>query len=451
MQISQRSPSDFRPAQSLPLPRFGNGKVRLYADFDGTYFPGRDSEIRPKQAYFQNYFRRFSEFAQKAGKAMDFTVTTGRSLGSFQQTLRNLWAENIPVHLPGSLIVQDGGDEVLKAPSKPEHGFSWEGVNQTRRGGLVNMSGWDANAVRIRLKEQLKQEKIPFQEEIHGSLAKGQDPAERWGEGDPVIRISQEGPFLMKLHLKSAAIPNVEALRLKLEQAAGPGAHLSAFYRRDGHQSDLGLRIKPRVGHLVLGKHHDVGRAVEGAERKNDLVVAAGDWCNDATMLDPANYIPELRKLGSDPKTLQAAIAQSPELQERLKKLPFMAVAVYQDGGLDDCLKPLVEAYGEGPWRKVIQVSKGELVEGVQQAIREYRKQNPDFNAHLAPGIKVALGEEVEALEKRNSTQDVQPRRVSVAAFLMALRVLSRWLGRLLMRIGKSLLSARFSRFRELR
>ena len=64
---------------------FKAGKVHVFSDFDGTYFPARRKDIEDgtKTKFVQQYGKKMKDFFESTEGDVFFTVTTGRKLESY--------------------------------------------------------------------------------------------------------------------------------------------------------------------------------------------------------------------------------------------------------------------------------------------------------------------------------------------------------------------------------
>ena len=378
---------------------FGEGKARLYADFDGTYFPGHIKECQEseeKRADFKRYFGTISDFLRKAGDSIRFTLTTGRSLSSFQDAQRKLREAGIDMRLPKALIVNDGSDEFSRVEEVPpdamrDDAFSWETLDTFRQERLADLADWNPDVVRQRVRTFLQRQGIAYRETSKNPvLNRGLAPLESWGDSPSQAKLEREGAFQLSLSVPKKAVDDVARFPSQFTRAVGHRLHVS-FLEKSGDQ--FKFRIRPFVEGKKLGKSHDTIRAVDAAQLQDDLVLVAGNGHNDLDMLDPATYLPVFKRWETMPARLKPAIEQTPYLQDCLKKLPLMGIVVRDPEHPEPKLERLIQAYGEGPWRKIIPVEKGDLLNGIQQAIREYRVQNPQFQRKLDPQLREALGD----------------------------------------------------------
>lgn len=95
----------------------------------------------------------------------------------------------------------------------------------------------------------------------------------------------------------------------------------------------------------------------------NDFVIAAGDGINDLDMLNPLNYI-DTKGMSADLKNADKLLENS-EIVKQLENLPFTGIVIKdKNNGLEQLFKLF------GKFGKIIEVERGKLQEGIEDAIK---------------------------------------------------------------------------------
>ena len=94
---------------------FKSGKVRLYTDFDHTLLPMNIDEFQSlpegKRTEVRKYFSDINRFVKKCRGDFRITVTTGRDINEFQETIDYARKQKIPITCPDVLITQNGASK----------------------------------------------------------------------------------------------------------------------------------------------------------------------------------------------------------------------------------------------------------------------------------------------------------------------------------------------------
>ena len=103
----------------------------------------------------------------------------------------------------------------------------------------------------------------------------------------------------------------------------------------------------------------------------NDFVIAAGDGINDLDMLNPLNYI-DTKGMSADLKNADKLLENS-EIVKQLENLPFTGIVIKdKNNGLEQLFKLF------GKFGKIIEVERGKLQEGIEDAIKMFSRKNSD-------------------------------------------------------------------------
>lgn len=98
---------------SLSGTLFKAGKVHLYSDFDGTYFPAKQKDVKDGIANdkLDIYAKKMDKFFKDTEKDLDFHITTGRDFESYKEVSNLLKEKNIKLTLPESFVIENGYKE----------------------------------------------------------------------------------------------------------------------------------------------------------------------------------------------------------------------------------------------------------------------------------------------------------------------------------------------------
>ncbi len=92
---------------------FKAGKVHLFSDFDGTYFPVKQSDVKKdiNNQKLLDYAQKMDKFFKSTKQGLDFHITTGRDFVSYKEVSELLKSKKIPLTLPQSFITDNGWKE----------------------------------------------------------------------------------------------------------------------------------------------------------------------------------------------------------------------------------------------------------------------------------------------------------------------------------------------------
>ena len=192
----------------------------------------------------------------------------------------------------------------------------------------------------------------------------------------------------------------LEFMRADLDRQLGKGGVriISKTHRAKGENGFGEIIIRPAIEGKKINKVFDTKLQVEKIIQGglNDLVVVAGDDSNDVRMLDLFEYI-ELEK------------NDKPICEKNLRKIyDLPVISIYVDNSADktggkslvtsktrDSLEDLEKYFNSDGNVRFIHVvpnnTSGKpqsLLEGLQIALREYAKRNPEFEKNLSPEMQ---------------------------------------------------------------
>ncbi len=419
---------------------FTAGKINLYSDFDGTYFPEKHSKLYdlPKEdtAKLQDYFKNFKSFLRNTNEDLTFKITTGRTFGEFQTVAELIKSKGIEMPLPEYLITKNGSDEFIKEGSDKEFyrsgkfPYNYSSPNQIKENEIKAETGWTRD-LRTKMADLLK--KYNFQIIEHDS----ENSAKDYGDKSIMKHVRYED-FELTDNMKAqsewkAGIRNDGNLRLYVSfpyDMLNVGERQAAYkdikdsfekilkeskveYIAEEYRDEIGgkrpvLEYAPKTRDGILDKLYDTKKAVQKAVLENDLVVTAGDGENDFKMLNPLNYIdtydltPEVKKEISEisEKNIDNILKQ-PKILERLKKLPFVGILVKQE---DSEITRILSKFKD--FGKIIEIENGKLQEGIKEAVKSYAKLNEKFAENLSDKMRQELNIIKEQAEKTVETAE---------------------------------------------
>ncbi|MBQ3818983.1 hypothetical protein II810_00900, partial [bacterium] len=97
---------------------FTAGKVNVFSDFDGTYFPVWQPDLREisseRVEKLNTDFKEFDSFTKNLKSDLDFKITTGRTFGEFKTMAELIKSKGIVMPFADSLITKNGSDEFVR-------------------------------------------------------------------------------------------------------------------------------------------------------------------------------------------------------------------------------------------------------------------------------------------------------------------------------------------------
>lgn len=113
---------------------FTAGKVNLYTDFDGTFFPSRRSAIKEGKdlELMKEYSSKINEFFKTTSGDLEFHITTGRDFESYKRISEFLKEKGFELPYPKSFISSNGSCEYIKTTEENEFPFSVKTRNEAK-------------------------------------------------------------------------------------------------------------------------------------------------------------------------------------------------------------------------------------------------------------------------------------------------------------------------------
>lgn len=428
-------------------PSFKAGVTEFFSDFDGTFMPHkyrhdvfcRDGAGSPRHEFlkngkkgFQEYFDDFGEFLDKLrGKGeskLNFTITSGRNRPEYNYYMKRIREDELRVPLPDKLIVRNGGDIFTKRKdiedfftSSEKEAFLKSDFTQSKRDSIKEMSnGWDGDEVKKTITNYFttngKKDCTVFDADTIGafygegmhfnSKRKMMSPVpENWAALEDNGNIEFNITFPSKNSEKDYATRIKNGLNKELEK--GGFNFISKTEKVNEGKEFERIIVRPSLNGAsqadgekitkLFDTKAQVKKIMEG--KLNDLVVVAGDDSNDAQMLDLFKYI----DLEKGEETI------SEKNLRKIYDLPLISIyvdntaqkangkTVISQTTKDDIRK--LEKYfnSDGNVRFIHVVPDNtigkpqSLNEGLQIAVREYAKRNPEFEKNLSPEMQELL------------------------------------------------------------
>lgn len=393
------------PAVNPSKLSFTSGNISLYSDFDGTYFPsshsklhnisGKDTEVLNK------YFQNLCLFFENKKNNITFNITTGRTFGEFKAVAELIKSKGIKMPLPDALIVKNGSDEYVKIGTDENYyksgvfPFDYNKTALRKEESIKNLTGWQGKAFRQKIIETLKQYdfKIIEHDSEHsvkdygnGSLFSrinydnfkldsfNMKPRSEWAAGlrnDGNLKFYLSFPYdMLNVEERKAAYNDIKSKLITYLDAENIKYVISE--RRDESCNNRPVIIlEPGINGKALDKLYDTREAVKKAYLNNDFVIAAGDGINDLDMLNPLNYI-DTKGMSADLKNADKLLENS-EIVKQLENLPFTGIVIKdKNNGLEQLFKLF------GKFGKIIEVERGKLQEGIEDAIKMFSRKNSD-------------------------------------------------------------------------
>lgn len=413
--------------QQLKKMSFGAGSVKLYSDFDRTFLPLSHQDFKnstpQNNSILEEYFNTFRIFFQNTAKNLEFNITTGRNLIEFNTMLYIARLNGFHMPLPRNLTTKNGADNFfnkdsednfyLKHKSSP---YQIQNRDESKIDEIKKKSNWDGKQIKLGIKEILttcnfeiiepETTNNPKHYGIHTLFNYFEDKFNpdsntEYYKSPWVASLRQDGDLSIHIGLpkdisfSEDRINRIKELNQKIADFLDENnvKYNCSFLPNDkecgNHPS---ITIVPCIDNCTLSKLYDPLQAVQKALKENDLVVVAGDSSNDFEMLNPINYLNTLSRkdvelFNNDPHLFIKAMELNPELAEQFHNLPFMGIIV-RNHLKEESLDKLLEYYGEGPYKKIICVKEGHLLDGIRQSIQLYSNNNSNYKAKMDKDFK---------------------------------------------------------------
>jgi len=396
---------------------FTSGKVSLYSDFDGTYFPVQHSEmhsLKPENAVeLKNYFNNFGNFLNESGDSFTFRITTGRTFGEFETITDLIRSKGIEMPFPDTFISKNGSDEFIRIGERFSDSFPYDYAtpNPSKTEKIQFLTGWHAG-IKDKIRELLAKYNFNIIEHDseyspadYGNRSlmyhvpydnfelqnKNMPPQSEWKVGlrkDGTLKLHISFPYdMLNVPEREAAYSEIKTAFEEYLTKSGVRFTTKEYRDKKGGNRPV-LEYTPAIEEAPLNKLFDTKLAVEEAALNNDLVIVAGDGINDFEMLNPLNYIDksdlddalkvELSKVS--PENIKN-IAKNPVIIEKLKRLPFIGIVINSD---KNELKNLLQYFPDN----LIFIDKGNLQDGIKKAVEKYSSISSEFAKSLKKNIE---------------------------------------------------------------
>ncbi len=420
---------------------FKSGKVKGYFDFDDTYLPVSHAQLKSEapgqnqelKQYCQELESFFYQIHKEGG--FNFSITTGRTLGEYEAISNLIREKGYKLPFPDSVIVKNGSDEYIKTKNDGEFyvrgifPFNQDSRNLEKEQEIRNMTNWDADSIRAKVKNILESHDFDVVEadsensvEDYGTRSlfsqgklryedktiqryPGMSPKSDWNVG---LRNDGKSKIYFTLPYDTNYCPERTEVKNTLQK------EICGYLDKNGvkygyYSIDNSIAGRPAVEieplmhdktlfQRGLTKLYDTKKALERAIKENDLVIVAGDGSNDKTMLNPLSYLnidkekfPLLYK-SRDPKMFMEYLTyneqQCQSIIKQLEDMPFLGIVVKRKDSSSP-LEELIKYFGpESKYQKIIPVEQGKLKEGIKEAIKIHSKKNGTFFSALTDEIK---------------------------------------------------------------
>lgn len=364
-------------------PNFGAGKIHLWFDSDGTYFPESDQNIlKPEKSDTKSFknlkaaFEALNKFISKFKKDIELNITTGRNRGEYRHYLDLVKKSGLSWVIPDRLVTKNGGDVFLKTsdntPSEKAPHAGWpslSSVDKSKREEISKLTRWDSNYIQSTILEVLEEWDFPI---VYSPTGSGDYGAKSYKHIWNLVNERFNNPWTAfvrqdgALNFYIGLPPNNAAINVQDSIAGSIKSKLDAkgiSYQMDITHSDWensdgpSITITPKINDKKLDKVYDVTKAIKDAQKDNDLVIVAGNGSNDRTMINPETYSELTNSDG----------------------LPLMSIVV----GDNEKLLDVAKRYPQ----QVLSVGQYDLLDGVKKAIKLYAEKHPEFKSKLDPDI----------------------------------------------------------------
>lgn len=441
---------------------FKAGKVELFSDFDRTYFPCDHRSFMTiddeKANFFRQYCADMKKFLQDTKDDLKFHISSGRTFGEYESVSQLIRDKGFELPLPETYIAKNGGDEYIRTGTEADFyqkgifPFQYDKINTDKEKKLSEISNWDGEKIKNKLKEILKKHDFRIIEaDTENSVAhygeksffsEGKIPYEDrkkfHGKDKPewIAGLRRDGkskmfitypPDMEKTPERVKALQNIRKETETFLSDNDVRFHIYSKYPKacagryceaiEPFVDENLKRVMPEGedGLYGLTKAFDIKEAIKNAIKNNDLVIAAGDGINDIPMLHPLSYI-ELPKDCSSIDDLDPV--KHAKFIKEFNKMPFIGIVVDRGDGrsevayladmfgqknnikslIDSVETPAQEVKSAGNLLnpKIVKVQEGHLEEGIKEAIALYSEQNPKYKAKLGKSLKKELAQKIE-------------------------------------------------------
>lgn len=386
---------------------FTAGKVHIYSDFDGTYFPAKQGDVRKSESNtdLKKYFEKTDKFFKSTQDGIHLHITTGRTFGEYKTVCDLLNKKNISFTIPKTVITKNGSDEYIRS-GDGHFPFSYQNTNKLKEEDIKKQTNWDGIKIKEFLKNLAAKYNKRFVEADSNGSVKDHGEASLYANGkltpnDPhVVGYRREGNLKLNFNMaEDKAFANEVENFLKsnnIKYCFSQKPMKNTFY--------TSYSFCPKLSDGPLTKLYDTKEALKKAILNNDIIIVAGNERNDFEMLNPLEYLDEefLRECESksqnktfyrdknvmlkELKSLSTEMKKELETNgflKRLEELPIYGIVINEK---DAALKPLSDVFSASG--KIITAEPGELEEGIRKAIKHHADKNKKFRSGMPANLR---------------------------------------------------------------
>lgn len=403
---------------------FKAGKTFVYSDFDGTFMPyshndvcnnGELSNNREKVSNFNDIYRKFMDFSDKAGAKLKFILTTGRNMPELDFILGKIKNQDLKFPQLQTVIIRNGGDRFERSSGQMiEDQLKIDDIEQLAK-------NWDGKRIKSDLTEIIKRIKSDNNKEMfvlnvpinkHEADYEDQSVQHIIDNTQGVDKkyyasFSDDGVLAVDLVFpKNIRVENIKkaiedyfnhndisaTVAIKNDNSGYnvPSYHRDGSITVDPAQTVL---IKPEVYDKELDKLFDVRKEVKNnlINNTDDLVIAAGDGMNDEPMLNIFNYL-DLVGVKISKGQSAAELLEQKEVLDGIRKLPFAAVIVGPNNNLEFLRETARILQSKGINKIFIEEDAQNGILGkVKEGMLNYSKENEAYKYSLGAEVFEAI------------------------------------------------------------
>jgi len=412
------------------------------------------SNVPINKQEFSSIYRPFTDFINSAKEAFELIITTGRNFPKFLEFVNNIKKKGVEIPLPKTLITNNGGEIYhLNNPEeffKSEHGLEVSSDNPLsikKREEIKQITNWDGDVIKSKFTTTLKSFGFDvfdspineFSDTYSDTILQQLNRRGYNHQSSPFASVQNDGKLGYNIALCKDLSNNQEKLnQIKDSISASIGNSIKFDIKATPFDSECGngpsIRILPKVEDEQLDKLYDTKLAVKNIleNKTNDLIISSGDNINDLKMLNPFSYLELVDKdlgtignkivkqeediyetstklLGDSNnqnltnslkqasekrnKLIEEAkifLEQNPQIKAKIEELPFISIAVKQEGTITPVSNEVREFFAFSP--KTLLAEPDKLLDSVKNAMKIYASQNNKYFNGLTDIIKEMLG-----------------------------------------------------------
>lgn len=336
---------------------FTAGEVKFWTDFDGTLFPIDSDDLHSKKVVkkLTKYFNDINNFFQNTNGKAELNITTGRNYISFYNIYKKLLNSGILIGPPDKVVTSNGKDIFIKS-NNTKGCPDYKDVDLEKQRKIEALTNWKEDLIRNAVVKYFKDLNIP--------LGQPRNTNPRVKEIIfPVLRNDGELQICIDIPnnlMSESFVDNLTRYLKDILNSNNVKYKLTFEDYNPMYERGPSIIVEPLVQNMPLDKAYDIKEALNKAKKEKDLVIVAGDYKNDLTMLNPETYV------------------NSPE---EINNLPLRSIVV----GNNPILLELAKKYPD----KVIVTNKFNLLKAIKSSISNYVSTNKTFD--LKEEIKIQL------------------------------------------------------------